>query len=45
VIATPSVDQEVMEQAPRIAREQIVDPGRTGAIQEVESYWEENLKQ
>jgi sporulation protein YlmC with PRC-barrel domain len=39
------VDQEVMEQAPRIAREQIVDPGQTGAIQEVDSYWEEGLKQ
>jgi sporulation protein YlmC with PRC-barrel domain len=39
------VDQEVMEQAPRIAREQIVDPGQTGAIQEVDSYWEESLKQ
>jgi sporulation protein YlmC with PRC-barrel domain len=39
------VDQETMEQAPRIAGEQGVDPGQTGAIQEVDSYWEENLKQ
>jgi sporulation protein YlmC with PRC-barrel domain len=39
------VDQEVMEQAPRVAREQIVDPGQTGAIQDVDAYWEENLKQ
>jgi sporulation protein YlmC with PRC-barrel domain len=39
------VDQEAMEQAPRIAREQGVDPGQTGAIPEVESYWDENLKQ
>ncbi|EHK53310.1 hypothetical protein [Allomesorhizobium alhagi] len=35
----------VMEQAPRVVDEQLSILGQAGAIQAVDAYWEETLKQ